>query len=484
MQPGKFLTIFRTLNSKEKKSFRAFLGSPYPINEPLLISLFDLVKEADSDTPVVRELLWASLYQDQEKEYRDDHMRKLLSDLAKRLELFLSLEGYLQNVNLSGPVLLHALNARGLDKYFLQNLRKLKEKYAWNEPYQSPATLLASIRSDWEEYEYKLRGGRQVGSLTGILNKLDFYYVLEGLKFLTEHWSILSVIQGEEPMNPKERVLLMAREAPFCDHPVVSIYLGILDLFLSENEGDSTLAAFTHAQWVLDEHTNLLNRDEAGFLYSFVINHGVRMVNQSSGNTQRKYLRVVADLHESIIRKKILHVHGHLPEFLFKNYMTNMLKSGDFERAQDALEKMPNEIHPDHRNQAVLFNSAALHFYMKDYSNTLKFLHESSLEDEFYDLDARSMMMITLFEQGEYEALRARLDANQRFLRRNPRLTETRKQRHLNRVKLLRRLIKLVDRPELNRNKLAVLRKKVIDEPELIDRDYLLEKIALFLEQT
>src|SRR3972149_7227775 len=125
MEKSKLISLLKTFNKDEIKSFNDFVSSPFFNKEKVLIRLTGYLQNNHPDynnSGIEKEKVYSFLYPG--KNYSDGLMRNVISDLYRLAEEFLAVNNLRNNSIKENMLLLDELNNRKLYSQFL----KLKEK--------------------------------------------------------------------------------------------------------------------------------------------------------------------------------------------------------------------------------------------------------------------------------------------------------------------------------------------------------------------
>jgi hypothetical protein len=132
---------------------------------------------------------------------------------------------------------------------------------------------------------------------------------------------------------------------------------------------------------------------------------------------------------------------------------------------------------PAQRANAVAYNTANLCFHRRDYRQALAQLQQVDLDDVFYRLDARSILLKTYFEMDDIDALFYHATAFRTFLLRNSKISDHQRKLYQN---LIRFTLSLV-RCGSDRSRLRALRKKVEATPNVADLAWLESQVTALI---
>ncbi len=181
--------------------------------------------------------------------------------------------------------------------------------------------------------------------------------------------------------------------------------------------------------------------NEARALYRHAQNFCIRRINRG----QPRYLAEVLELYQTQLASGVILVNGQLAHTDYKNISTAALRLKDFDWARQFLDQYRERVPASHRENVYQFCLASFHYETGDYEQVLRLLREVSFTDDFYQISARLLMLRTLFERGDWEALPYSVDALVQYLKRNRTVSRTVRNHYLAFLSYLKKLTRLAD---------------------------------------
>ncbi|MCF8258935.1 MAG: hypothetical protein K9J06_15375 [Flavobacteriales bacterium] len=130
-----------------------------------------------------------------------------------------------------------------------------------------------------------------------------------------------------------------------------------------------------------------------------------------------------------------------------------------------------------HRANAVAYNTANLCFHRTEYRQALAQLRHVDLDDVFYRLDARAILLKTYFEMGDHDALFYHASAFRTFLARNRTISDRQRKVYQNLVRFTLSLA----RCGTERHRIRTLQQRVEATPNVADLAWLEGRIEEML---
>jgi hypothetical protein len=249
-------------------------------------------------------------------------------------------------------------------------------------------------------------------------------------------------------------ILKFLAEYDMSDVPSVAIYQSISMLY---REAENPV----HYQNVINlmkEHSSKFSPEEVKDMYVHALNYCFRRIN--GGHLE--YLAIVLELYKTLLEEEIIFEDGFLTPDNVKNIVTIALRTGQIKWTEEFLETYKNRMPPAERESAFAYNMAQVCYYKKDFSRALKLLHSVEIDDIFYQIGAKSLLLRTYYELNEPEPFFSLSDAFTNYLKRNKLISNSQRTVNLNFVKFARKLMQIRFGSRLTtegvRNELQVLK--------------------------
>lgn len=480
MHQSKLITVLRTLGARERTRWREYVYSPFFNKHGQLRQLADLVLEFAPDFDAVmpdKQTVFIRLFGTGEL-FDERKLNNLISDLYELLLGYLAYTGYEAE---PAEMQLHATNAlldRNLNAAAATVLTKCR-LYLERRPDQTARHYFYELRW-WEAAEVlESRRSRRVAGeqLNRQADANDLAFVLEKLRLGAAMLSRqgLAVLQSETQPRWLPAIRQWCREEVLlAGLPAVQVYLAALDLL--EQATPDSFTAFTGA---LDRHFAVFGKDELAALYQYALNYCIRRINDGQPDAYPEALA----LYQTLLDRDVLLRQGRLSQWTYKNITTAGLRSGAFAWTEGFLKDYRELLPPGERDNAFVYNLAALHFEKENYPATLLTLQNVEFTDFTYHLGAKILQLKSYYILQETEALNALMEATQQLLRRNRSLSTFGKTANLNFLRMLRRLHNWKQRQQTLstvkwQQQQQILLKKVSEMQPLANKDWLLEMLG------
>jgi len=449
-----------SLTRHEVGLFEKYLQSPY-FNCSAQIA--DLFKMYLSDGDLTREDMHRELFPG--KPYNDKQMRYVISDLNKHIEQVLVYRQIEKDPIQEKIIKSKALSVRECDKAnTLSHFEIINIKGFYNADYFLKQYEHAEMHMNFIN---RKATRKTTPDYSSTLQNLDSFYILKKLQLACEVTNMANILKKQYDIVLLREILNAAAEKPFCDIPHIMIYKHLLQT-LSAPEEDSH---FHTAGALLKQEGERIHPAELSEMYQYIRNYCVRKINQ--GNTN--YVRVLFNIYNDMLTNKPLMKHDYLSQWEFKNIVTISLRLGETKWCEQFITKYINHLQPAERKNALAYNSAYLYFSNNEFNKAIRKLREVELNDVFYQLDSRVVILKSWYELDETESFFYHASAFRLFLLRNKSISEYQKTIYRNLIKFLSAVL----RAGTSRTKLRSIRAAIEKEKNVADINWLLKKVEI-----
>ncbi|MBK8921823.1 MAG: hypothetical protein IPM81_09960 [Saprospirales bacterium] len=472
MFSDKLLALLLGFSKYDLNRFRKFLLSPYYNDQEDILRLFEVVNHAirrgkeavgQLDKPAV----WKALYPG--RPFDDAHLRRLTSDLTVLAQRFIVAEFRQADPLTEALDLQKALGMFDLQKHLVAADRQV-EKLLDRNSGKSTDFYFAQFQLHWNVFN---RASKMVAT-AGYTEKLvaaDFYlecyYLAQKLKLYIA-WLLyrgFRITEREVPVVAGFWDYL--GEERFMAVPLIRIYRKVILSFTdSENEEH-----FYELLADLDRSAGELVRTDLRECCFITQNYCALKINQGKTEYYYRYFGLI----RKMVEQDLLIEEGQLPEAVFKNFITVSLGAGEYDWTEQFIRQYADYLPARIRENARMFNLAYVNFYQNNYEKVIEYLRDVEYSDVVYALGAKSMLLRTYYEQGEYLALDSLVDSFRIFLRRNKVISKNLKREYNNFLNLVKKLTTIT---ASDKKGIADLRRRVSETSYSMPKNWLLKKIA------
>ncbi|MFK7806851.1 MAG: hypothetical protein AB8F74_03525 [Saprospiraceae bacterium] len=479
MNSSRIVQILRKLNTKERTRFHEYVFSPFFNKNKRLQLLCDLLLKHAPDfksKQLGRQTLHQKIFKT--KAYKVTQINNLISDLLKLLYSYLALVNYEAKPALGKNFLLEEL----LRKDIHQDVERVARAY---EKIQQ-ATPLANHSFYLEEYQrydkldrfFFTKSVRTYDENLQLKNDhLDLYYFGNKFRIACDMASRNIVTNAQYQCHFLDDLITHFESDHELLHqvPALQIYYKILKMIQEHN----VETHYQELKTLVQNNVAIFPQEELRILYTYLLNYGIKKINSG----QSEYYGEVLDVYKLLVKDEIIFKNGHLPHWTFKNICTLGIRLKDFDWTNNFIQQYAHTILEVDRNNAVVYNLAALYYARKDYKAALHQLHDVEFTDDNYHLGAKGIQLKSYYELSEMEALYALVEAFKKFVRRSRQLSDYLKSSTLNFARMTKRLAQLAEskgslgKREWETKRLELL-EKIKGLESVANKDWLVEGVV------
>jgi hypothetical protein len=481
MKDRKITAALIQLSVYELNSFNKYVNSPYfNVNESIskyLELILDWIKKGNTNDDIPNEELWNKVYGD--VAYQNQKFLKLNSDLVKLLEDFLAQQEYDHMLSLRTNLKLEGVRKRGIEKLYngiigeLERLEKMEVNQSveyYYTKYQIERGLF-NLKTENEKKNAKFEIQTEL-NINKISENLDYFYIAEKLRLYCTLLTWKKMYHLDMEMENMAWVIENANNEKYIQIPPIQLYNKMKSTYI---EGENTNHYFELRQ-MMKKYIHFFPKEEVKEIYATAISYCINKVNKGDTSFHRENF----DLYKETIDNEIFISNNEISVSNFRNIVPIALRVGEFDWAENFIFEYSKYIDEKYRANAVEFSLARLEFYRKDFNKVLDHLNRVNYEDVWYNLNAKSILLLAYYELDELDALESLLQAFKMYIRREKSLTNDRKIHYLNLIKFTLNLMKLTYK---DKDKLTKLKTEITNTKGVVSKPWLLEKIDILLNK-
>lgn len=464
----------RTLSSTELKWFHKYIHSPFFNSNDKTKLLLEIIRKyhPEYDNRKLGMEHIGPILLGPEWQVKD--VRYAMTELYELLEKYLIYTEFSKNKMYQSHLLLQAYEQRNLHKQFQTELRKAVNSQL-EQPYRDVEFYFHQHLIESDTYLHSLtRNPRAINtSLQDAVDNLDYYYLANRLRFSAAMLNREEILQEKYNNLFLSEILDLLSKLDLDNMPSIGIYHRIVLLFL---EPDNP-AHYARLIEQMEEHGALFPADEQYDMYMHALNYCNRRLSAGHLEYQQEMLK----LYKILLRRGIIMDDaGQLSPSTFKNIMTLALRVGQLDYARDFLEEYQTRVDAIYRDSTVAYNMANLLFAERAFGKALRQLLTVDLQDIYYHLDAKVLLLKTYYEVNDYEPFMSLTESFANYLKRNRQISDTQREIYLNFVKYVRKLMQIRHGKKISVHKLGA---ELKETGMVANMSWLLEKINEYGEQ-
>jgi len=478
MKEKKAFAALKLLDVYELSSLRKFIISPYFNQKESIVTYFDYLNEVMKTNQSIDELddhqIWKIVFEGQD--YENVKLRKLNADLFNLVEQFLTQKQFENSKQLFQLAKVNAYKLKGATKFHQsledESLNIVKTIANRNAEfhliqYQLKKTLFDFIPDDEKT---RVMQTEDVNSrIENISDNLDIFFISEKLKYYSIILSWNQVYKSELKMKGIDLILKLADSTNFLKIPVITIYRKIILLRIKPTETTN----YFDLKNLIKEELHLFPPEEAKIIIDEIINYCIKNINQNID--EFKWQNELLEIYKESLDRETIYTKGNLDRNDYHNIGILALRVGQFKWMEDFTNNYSLKLKEDERVNALNLALARLEKYRNNYEKVIHFVNKVSFDDIWYSVTCRALLTTAYYELNEIELLESLLSSYRIFITREKSLGKERKVYHLNLISFTKNLVNL---NPYDKNKIKKLKQKIQETTKVIDKPWLLEKIA------
>ena len=468
MQKSVLIEIVGSLQRKEIREVQKWLLSPAHNQRQDVVRLFDhLVKSLTlPERRLDKEQVWSAIFPNQA--YDDAFMRQVMYFLLKALEEYLVFIDHTSDRVRYQITLARIYRQRKLEKSYKQAYR-LASDHLDNQPLRNDYYLLHKFFLEQEEYEYKMSITQNASvNLQETADALEKWFLGERLKVskdMLAHHRIYQTITYDHGLL--DQVLTYTEERKLLEEPAIAVKYYTYMALTHPNEE----VYFDRLENLIHHEMDHFHHSETRTLYLAALNYCTAKVNQGVLDYCRRALK----FYRSGLDKEILLENKIITRYTFGNAVAFAIKIGEFDWAEQFIERFQIFLEEKQRNSIVNFNLSRVYFEKGDYNQAQQLLTQFEYDDMLLNIIAKTMLLKIYYEQDELDAFESLLESMRIYLQRKEALDPTRKAAYKNMISLMKKLMHLNPYSKVQKEKLLEL---VHASNPLMERDWLLRQLT------
>ncbi len=466
MQNNKLLSIITRFDKVLLNRLRKFIASPFFNANNNILLLFDWyvegIKKKKKETYFDLKIFWKLNFPD--SSYQDAKLRKLKSDLLKIVEKFL-IQLELEKDSTQQSIYLAQSTAGGnfnrLNNTAKSNLKREIEK----SPYRNADFYLKKYYANRAIYlldDMELVR-KSDASILDLNEDLDIFFLTEKLKLVFESLTRKSIIDKEIEVTFSEELIQWINHSDYKNIPSIAIPFHVIQAYKNDDDNH-----YKELVKMLEAHIHEFPKKEAESFYTYAINYCIRQVNKNKAEFNEQFLTINEQMLKSNLIEK-----GEWSPWKYKNIVTIGLRDEKFEWVEYFIHQYLEYLPPKYQDNALNFNLANLYYYTQQYDKVIEYLHKVKYNEVTYELNARTLFIVTYYELDEYDAMIYQCDSFTSYLKRHKELAKDKTQRFLNFVRYSKKIInnRFADQSVIDKLRLD------IEKHQIINKNWLLTKL-------
>lgn len=456
--------LLQCLDIDEKEKFSRFIRSPYFNTRAQLIKIYDILS-GETEKNIDNKKLFKLLYPGEA--YNDIRTRKFISDFNKLFEKFISYHSitkwdpYVLNTNL-----LETLQYKAMDNEFISAYksitREMSGKIFKDDSYYRSLSRIELLNYYSLYYKFEKRSVESLRKASEYMDLSFIYSKLHLARDIITHKQFNREDYGKEITFFREIIDYVegSRKLIIKEHPdIYIIFLTVKNSIENNDEIISELGDY------IRKNEKKIDRYRLGYYYLYLTS--MHWIKINSGNIA--YFQPLIKIYKHLDSIDLIKLESYIQHDVFNSIVMAALNTKEIAWLEKFIEKNKKFIEPAYTSDVYNLNLAKLLFEKSEYNSVLERLNSVEFRDPNYFINAKTILIKTLFEMGDKEGIIFTLDSFKHYAGRNNKLVSS----QINNIKMLvkyfRMLIKLKPGDTYNINKfLELLSKEKMFVPQRI----------------
>lgn len=446
---------FGLTRRQQQNRLRRFITSPYFVydKDKNVLPLFDYLVQylpKFSHPALARQKAAQHLFPERafdDKVYQD--LRRTMTDLNYLLEkyiIIISLEkDKQQNIRpLFDFYTRYDVDSQTAHAQLIQIARQANEQNPQNAGFYYTEFNLLS-----QEFEFmSLQPANEEQSILQmqkIGHNLDVFFILSKLDQYCHYLNFQKIRSLPNVSFIDHNLLQFICQSAYMELPIVKIYYNAFMMFYDAH----TEPYFMELKQLLAKESNLLSKTGLQNFYTYSENYCT--LNILSGNNA--YRRQLFELYQEQLQSSIIYIDGCLDIRKFKNIVTLGVWLRNFDFTAAFIEQNKDRILSQYQQEVYHYCLAYLYFGTQDYDRVNEHLNLAQQQKRYYNItyrtDSHKLQIKTYYECNEQNLLNAKLNTFAAFVRNNLGTTGNSQLANQNFVKIVRKLLNIIELPKL-----------------------------------
>jgi hypothetical protein len=465
MHKSKLVRTMRILTEEEMKRLQLFLQSPFFNTNSNIVKLYKVLARhhPDYNSPkLAKEEVFKKLFPG--KEYAHQQMLNLMSEFYALLEKYL-INLQLENKELiQNKLLLEAFSERPNCYDFFEKKFDLLNKNLDGQPFRDDIYFSEKKELNLLYYAHP-DTSMQTGD-KGTLHKAVEYF--EAQKKLTDLKLKCALNARANTLNENQKRELNSQQL------LSENQLYILYEKLEKFQHSETEVNIEELTSLFKLEIKLLREDDKRNILKILLNYCIRQIN--IGNTD--FYRTSLDLYKIGLEHDCMLVKGKITKNVFQNIAAAGVNCQEYNWTIDFMENYQKLLDEQVKDDAVALSFGLLYLQKKEYNQAINVL-QRNFQEAFDQFKSKTLLIRAWFEiwnkdNSYYDLLLAKLDALEKFARRNKSMRPSFIKSVLISVSYTKKIVE----SKWNPLTLQKIIQEINSEQSFLFKKFLLEKIA------
>lgn len=427
MDNSKVIQVLKKFSNKELEHFADFTNSPYFNKNATVHTIYLQLKER-LNKKTTQSLSYDDLLKSNysKKEQRIEKLRNDLSVLYKLIKQFLAYQNLEQTDFTFDLAMLKAAQSKQETQLFEKESVRIKLKLD-SQDHNSFASFQFYDLQD-EHFQHK-RLRKFDENIQHKMDALDEYYIGLKIREACEMLNRNAIYQQKCAIRLAEIFDIISENNEIAQFKAsTQIYFLVYNMLKSNERAD-------YLKLVDSLENSDIPKSEMREFFIHAQNFCTRKINAGESS----YFEDLFELFKQLIDKELVLVDNQIPHTTYKNIVTVALNVQQHKWTLDFIEAYAQYLKPNISRSAYSYNLAKYNYQVGDFETAIDLLQSVDYEDNYYQIDARYLLLTIFYETNEHEALLYQIDAFKLYLKRNKNINIKTRDAIIGFLKMLRR---------------------------------------------
>ncbi|MEO1259295.1 MAG: hypothetical protein AAFZ15_10890 [Bacteroidota bacterium] len=441
MHQTKLVNLLKGLTQDEINRFSKFVRSPFYNTNPTVAKLFELLKSDHPDYTARRlkkENVFKKLYPGKPFHYQlMSNLRRQLVQLVREYLIVLENE---QDELLKKKTLVRAFGKRNMYAFFEKGTEALiddLEQNSFRDSIYYKEMLEAKYEYFYHPQTNRYRPNQDYAH--DIMKMLDRYFVLFKLRMGSDLKTRERALSYSYQIDLLEPVKNIAGEKFYQENPIFSIY----HKFYLLHEKRTDEQNFHELNNEYKTFVNQFRMTDKKLIFYELINYCVGKINLGKSDFNRDAF----ELFKFGLKNELLIVNGKMTEATYNNIVSTAGILDEFDWAFSFVEEYSVYLEEEIRRSAKMISLGELYFRQRQFDRVIETLWGEQFTHVIYQVKSRILLIMNWFEkyledQTNFEVVMSQVDAFEKYILRNKKISKNRKRGYLNFNAMVKKMVK------------------------------------------
>lgn len=471
MKNSRLIKQLSILDETERISLNQILISPYFNKNPKCKQLYDIAMQyhPDFDHPdFTKEKVFFLLFPTKKK--LNSSLSTVMTGLIEMINELKIQEELKQQQHQRDHLLLNSLIKHGELEYFETTYKKtsqlLENKPRKNIDHYHSIYLL---QNDFIKFNNLKKDRINKVHLNNVIHSLDVFYLTKKLNLTCELLNLKGMMQFDYELDLLKNIDKIVEQEKFKDYPLIQLYHAGLKILKNQGDNRKEINEFIEVLSFTDVR-NITN-SELDELYTIAINQCIKKIVEG----QEDYKTILFNIYKILVEHGLLYRSGYIILGRMKNIITLACQLNETEWALEFNENSKPGIIKKQREGAYNWHLAIIHFYKKEFKQTMEYLFKAEETDFFRSLNSKALLIKCYYELMYRDAFYNLIKTYRAYIRQNKVLNTFWKTAHENFAKIAYQLYR--KKEGLSKKSKADILQKINSYELISDKAWLLEKL-------